>query len=254
MNTTPRFIAALALAGAFVSTSLSAAESGPYIRLDNGVSSISGADLKLRGSDSNVTEALDLGTDSAKLKFKSGYVFGGAVGYRFNESFAAEIELDHATNKLDTVGNSTAQDAFDQSVTFRQTSLLAGAVYSVKLVDPVTLNLGVAVGAQFCSNNLNSASQTETGTVSGVAYTGTVSGNRKSDTSFVAQLKTGVSFALAKGLTFDAGYKLRFLSSSDVYDINYSATGGGNTYAGTYKMSVESRLNHVFTAGFTYAF
>ncbi len=242
MKTTPRFIAALALAGAFASTSLSAAESGPYIRLDNGVNSISGANLKL-----GPVSAYSVGaSNSEKIKFKPGYVFGGAVGYRFSEAFAAEIELDRAQNSVDTIGGVGVQTVLDQSVKFKQTSLLASGVYNHKLSESVTLNLGAGAGAQFCSANIEEGSFTQT--YGGVAYT--VYGKRKSDAAFVAQLKTGVSIGLAKNVTFDAGYKLRFVSSSDIYELGLSSA----TINGSEKFAVDSRLNHVFSAGFTVSF
>ena len=242
MNTTPRFIVALSLAGAFASTSVSAAESGPYIRLDNGVSSISGASLNL----GPVSAAAVGSASSEKIKFKSGYTFGGAIGYRFSESFAAEIELDHAQNKVETIGGVGVQQLPDQGVTFKQTSLIAGGVYSHKLSESVTLSLGAGAGAHFGSANIEEGSFTQT--YGGVAYT--VSGKQKSDAAFVAQLKTGVSVALAKNFTFDAGYKLRFVSSSEIYEVSLASP----TINGSEKFTVDSRLNHVFSAGFTYSF
>jgi long-subunit fatty acid transport protein len=233
MNTTPRFIAALALAGAFASTTLSASESGPYIRLENGVNSISGANLKL-----GTLSALGLGSGgSESIKFKSSYIFGGAAGYRFNESFAAEVELDYARNSVDTVGGVSAQNLFDQGVSLKQTTLLGGGVYNHKLNDAVTLTAGAAAGAQFSSANIQGDYSQPNVFVT----------RPTSDTSFVAQLKTGVTFALAKNFTFDAGYKLRFVSSADIYELNI--TGGP-----TEKFTIDSRLNHVFSAGFTVSF
>lgn len=253
MNTTPRFIAALALAGAFVSTSLSAAESGPYIRLENGINSVSGANLNLGSTTVGVLNLLGYDAKgSTKLRLKESYIFGGALGYRFNESLALEIELDHAQNKVDTidgyaVGNTAIADFLGQtSITLKQTNLLLSGVYSYKLNETLTLNLGAGAGVQFTSSNLAEGSLSDT--VGVVAYT--VTGKRNTDATMVAQLKTGVSVALAKGLTFDAGYKLRFVGSSDLYDASVSSV----PTKGSERFSVDSRLNHVFTAGFTYAF
>lgn len=245
MKTTPRFIAALALAGAFASTSLSAAESGPYIRLDNGVSSISGANFKIGPTSAAVLSAIS-GSNvptSAKIKFDPAYVFGGAVGYRFSESLAAEIELDHAQNEVDTLaGIPVSQTVLDQNITFKQTSLLASGIYTHKVNESIALSLGAGLGAQFCSANIEEGSATNAGV--------TVSGKQTSSAAFVAQLKTGVSIALAKNFTFDAGYKLRFVSSSDIYEASVASP----TLNGSEKWSVDSRLNHVFSAGFTYSF
>jgi opacity protein-like surface antigen len=227
MKTTPRFIAALALAGAFASTSLSAAESGPYIRLENGINSISGANLKVSG----------LG-GSADLTFKPAYIFGGAAGYRFTEAFAAELELDYSQSKVKSLAGIDVQAA---DVKFKQTSLILGGVYNHKLNESVTLNLGAGAGAQFSSTNL------EDGSATLGAYT--VTGKAKSDAAFLAQLKTGASFALSKNISFDLGYKLRFVGSSDV--VEGSITG---PLSGTGTASVDSRLNHVFSAGFTFSF
>jgi len=227
MNTTPRFFVALALAGAFASTALSAAESGPYIRLENGVNSISGADLKISG----------LGA-SAELKFKPAYIFGGAVGYRVNEAFATELELDYSQSKVKSLAGYDIQDA---GIKFKQTSLIVGGIYNHKLSESVALNLGVGAGAQFSSTNIGDGSATL-----GVY---TVTGKAKSDAAFLAQLKTGASVALSKNVSFDVGYKLRFVGSSDVVDGSITGPLSGSGTA-----SVDSRLNHVFSAGFTYSF
>ena len=238
MKTTPRVITALAIAGAFVTTAVQAAETGPYIRLENGVNSISGASLKL----GPVSSAFVGAGRSENIKFKSGYVFGGAVGYRFNESIAAEVEVDHAQNDVDTIGGVGTQALFDQSLKFKQTSLLAGGVYSYKISEPVTLNLGAGLGVQFSSANLEEGSLT-------VSPGLRLSGKQKSDAAFLAQLKTGVSIALAKNFTFDAGYKLRFVSASDIYEASLSGTVNGSE-----RFTVDAHLNHVFSAGFTFSF
>ncbi len=140
------------------------------------------------------------------------------------------------------------------SIRLKQTSLLASGIYHIKLAEAVTLNLGAGAGAQFCRNNIANDADSGPGFYQGVPFTYSVSRNRTSDTSFVAQLKTGVSVALAKGLTFDAGYKLRFVSSSDLFDYNYAVTALGTTVNGSFRSSLDSRLNHVFSAGFTYSF
>ena len=189
MKTTPRIITALAIAGAFVTTAVQAAESGPYIRLDNGVNSISGADLRLQSNTVQLLKAFGYDAkDSQKLKFKESYIFGGAVGYRFGESFSTEIELDHAENKVDTIGvYSVKQSAvggfLDQSsITFKQTNLLVSGIYSPKLSETVTLNLGAGFGAQFSSANLEEGSLT-------VAPGLRLSGKQKSDAAFWRSLK-----------------------------------------------------------------
>jgi opacity protein-like surface antigen len=226
MTITPRSIAALAISGAFVSASLPAAESGPYIRLDNGVQSISGADLKV------------VAVGSYGLTFKPAYIFGGAVGYRINEMFATEVELDYSQTKLKSVDG---EDIQENDIKFRQTSVLLAGVYNHKLNATVTLNLGAGVGVQFSSNNLPSESVT--------IGAETVTGRSKSDAALLAQLKTGVSVALAKNVSFDVGYKLRFVGTSDVYEASITGPNKGSS-----TISLGSRLNHVFSGGVTLAF
>ena len=213
--------------------------------MDNGVSAISGAKFKIGSTSAALLSLRSVSPvpTSAKIKFDPGYVFGGAIGYRFNESFAAEIEVDHAENKVDTVaGVPVAQSVLDQNVTFKQTSLLASGIYSYKLNERIAMSLGAGVGAQFCAANIEEGSATLFGV--------TVSGKKNSSAAFLAQLKTGVSIALAKNFTFDAGYKLRFVSSSDVYEASVGIPG----FSVSDKWSVDSRLNHVFSAGLTYSF
>ncbi len=252
MNITPRVVTALALAGTFACSSLSAAESGPYIRLENGVNSISGADLHLDSTTVSTLRALGYDAKgSTQIKFKSGYIYGGAIGYRFGESFSTEIELDHSESKVETISGYSVQNTVlgvlgQSNVAFNQTSLLISGIYNHRLSESVTLNLGAGAGAQFCSANLQEVSFTQT--VGGVAYT--LSGKRNSDAAFLAQIKTGVSVAVAKNLTFDAGYKMRFVGSTDIYEASIRST----PLNGSEKFTVDTRLNHVFSAGFTYSF
>lgn len=214
---------------------------------------MSGAKLKLGPTTISTLNALGYDAkDSMKVKFNESYFYGGAVGYRFGDSFSAEIELDHAKNKVESIGGYSVPDTAvadfleQSSVTLKQTNLLISGIYNHKLNDFVTLSLGAGLGAQFASANLSEGSVSDV--AGGVTYT--FSGKRKSDTALLAQLKTGVSLALAKNFTFDAGYKLRFVGTSNIYEASVRST----SINGSEKFSVDSRLNHVFSAGFTYAF
>jgi hypothetical protein len=224
MKTTPRIITALAIAGAFVTTAVQAAESGPYIRLENGVNSISGAKTKI------ALRALPAGVEG-KAKFDSSYVYGGAVGYSFG-SFATEVELDHSDSKLKSVGgvDVTSPTTFNGGITFRQTTLLANAIYKLPLAESVSLNLSGGLGAQFQSTKLHESPVLK----------------QKSDTAFVGQLSPSVSFNLSKNLSLSAGYKLRFVDETRVahYD--------DGDYKADAKLS--SHWDHVFTVGVGFSF
>ncbi len=244
--TLTRSIAPLVLIGAVAQTSLQAAETGPYFRLENGVNSISGANFNLGPNTVRLLKEYKYdASPSMKLKFKEAYTYGGAIGYRFTESFSTEIELDHAENEIKSLDGYSIKNTIIghlglSNPQFKQTNLLFSAIYHHRLSEMLTFNLGAGAGAQFCSTNSKSVSA-ELGDL----YLST---KPKSDTSFVAQLKTGLSFDLSKNLSLDVSYKIRFASSSDVYH------GTELESKITEKVSLDNRLNHAFTAGFTYSF
>jgi opacity protein-like surface antigen len=216
---------AFLLAGTLAATSATAADSGFYVRLDNGVQSISGA--KIEGRAQGITVSGD-------AKFQAAYIFGGAIGYNLGSDIgpiALELEIDHASNKLSSI----AGVGLGTDVSLEQTSALANVLYKTKLTDTFALHFSAGLGAQFHRNNLNSF------------YTNAANyGSRKDDTVLIAQLKPGVSFQLTNNLSLDAAYKLRFVGDSD----GYSGVLAGTAYT----LKVTSHLNHLFTAGLTYKF
>ena len=228
MKTTPRIISALAIAGAFVTTAVQAAESGPYIRLDNGVNSISGAKVDVPGF------------GKAGIKFNSGYAVGGAVGYNFNP-IALELQYDYAGNDVKGVSG----------ISLSQHTVLANVIYSAKLDDTFSANVGLGAGFQAQSNNLPS------GTVTNYnfnGYTVNGAGSSKSDAAFAAQLKTGLSAKLVENVSVDVGYSLRYIGESDVYGASGSISNGVTTYTGSGTLRLASHWNHLFSVGLTYKF
>ena len=189
-----------------------------YMRLENGVSTISGADVKILGK-------------NFKSKADPGYALGGAVGFHLNEFFSAEIEMDHTQNKTVISGDS-GQGNLD--FTLKQRNLITSGVLHCPLAANVAINVALGAGAQFTSTNLPSDPSE--------------AGVPKSDVAFVGQAKTGLSIALSEKLSIDAGYKLRTVSSSKFY----SLIPDGETASTTARLS--SRLNHLITAGLTYCF
>ncbi len=225
----------------FPITSHSGPDEGFYLRLENGVSTISGADVKINGL---------IYPGNHKLKVDSGYVYGGAVGYNFNTSLSGEVELDNTSNKVNTLdgvspSNSQLGSVLGSNITIKQTNLLASGVFHYPLAPNTLFNLALGVGAQFTSTNLPGGTSTLLIPNIGILN---VTGTPKSDVAFVAQLKTGISIALNDSLSFDAGYKLRVVGSSEFY----SATEPEYTAPET--ASLSSRLNHLITAGLTYRF
>jgi len=210
---------------------------GPYVRLDAGVSFISGADAKLD---------LPLGLGfNGKVKFKPGFAYGGAFGYRVEE-VAFEVELDNTHNKFKSgPGGGPWTDSF------RQTTLLGNVIWT-PAYEGVNFWLGGGLGAQFQSTNTSDSSSPLTA-ITGGSYTSSYS--KKSDTTFVGQIKAGVSVPLDERWSFDAGYKLRFVSESDLGQTNISfipTVGATQNYSA--KLKLDSHLSHLVSAGFTYRF
>jgi len=228
MKTTPRIITALAIAGAFVNTAVQAAESGPYIRLDNGVNSISGAKAEVSG----------LGKTS--IKFNSGYAVGGAVGYNFNP-IALELQYDYTANDVKELSG----------VWLSQHTFLANVIYSAKLDETFSANVGLGAGWQAQSNNLLSGTVTNYDFY-GLRINGT--GSSQSDTALAAQLKTSLSAKLAENVSVDVGYSLRYVGDSDLYKANGSVSSGGTTITGSGALKLTSHWNHLFSVGLTYKF
>ena len=212
-------------------------QEGPYIRIDAGASFISGADAKLD---------LPLGQGvTQKAKFKTGFVYGGAVGYNFGE-VALEAELDNTHNQTDGIQN--------LSLSFRQTSLLGNVVWMPKY-EGITFLLGGGLGAQFQDSNFGGFSSTASNViVAGDTFSYNYS--KKSDTAFIGQIKAGVSIPIDERWSFDAAYKLRFVEETDLADgsATYKATALATATSYSSKLTLDSHLSHLLTAGFSYKF
>ncbi len=210
---------------------------GPYVKLDAGVSFISNAEVKL-----NLPYGEGL---NGKVKFKPGFVYGGAFGYRI-EQVALEVELDNTHNKFKSgPGDGPWTDSL------RQTTLLGNLIWA-PTYEGVTLWLGGGLGAQFQSSNAGGLSSPATvipeGTLSSTFY-------KKNDTTFVGQIKAGVSIPLDNQWSFDAGYKIRYVGTAELGHTDLSlvpTTGATQNYSA--KVKLESHLSHLLSAGFTYRF
>jgi len=182
MKTTPRIITALAIAGAFVTTAVQAAESGPYIRLENGVQSISGAKYKVGG------------VEIGKVKFDESYIYGGALGYSFG-AFATELEIDNTKSKIKSLNGYSVSD-----FKLNQTTFLVNGVYKIDLSEAAALKVSGGLGFQVTDFTAPALPQT----------------SYKTDTAFAAQVSPSVSFNLTKNCSLNAGYKLRFVDESQL--------------------------------------
>lgn len=218
-------------------TGSATAGEGVYVRLDPGISFISGAKVKL---DLPLGEAV-----SGNVKFKPGFVYGGALGYRVEE-VAFEVELDNTHNKFKSgPGDGPWTDSF------RQTTLLGNVIWA-PAYEGLTLWIGGGLGAQFQGSNISDSSSPYTAVTGGSLASGF---SKKSDTAFVGQIKAGFSVPLDDRWSFDAGYKLRFVGGSELGQgsISFVPTSGpAENYAA--KLKLESHLNHLLNAGFTYRF
>jgi hypothetical protein len=210
---------------------------GPYVRLDTGISFISGADVKLN---------LPLGAGATgDVKFKPGWTYGGAVGYRMDQ-VAVEVELDNTHNKFKSgPGGGPWTDSF------RQTTLLGNLTW-LPTYEGINFWLGAGLGAQFQSTNFAEGS-TPYSAITGGSVSSSFS--KKSATTLVGQIKAGVSVPLDNNWSFDAGYKLRIVGESELGRGNLSfipTTGPTEDYSA--KLILKSHLSHLLSAGFTYRF
>lgn len=210
---------------------------GAYVRLDTGVSFISGANVRL-----NLPQGEGL---NGRVKFKPGLVYGGAVGYRLDQ-VAFELELDNTHNKFKSgPGDGPWSDSL------RQTTLLGSLIWS-PTYEGVTFWLGSGFGAQFQSANLAESSTPYTAVTGGSLASGF---SRNSNTAFIGQIKAGFSVPIDDRWSFDAGYKLRFVDKSELGrgSVSFIPTTGA-TQDSSAKLILDSHLNHLINAGFTYRF
>lgn len=190
MKTTPRIITALAIAGAFVTTAVQAAETGPYFRLEAGPVIV---------NDIPVDTFLGANAGGAKIKAKTGIGFTAAGGFKLNENFALELESGVQTVDFSSVSVAGANLPATGSATV--VPVLANGVLTAKLSETVSAHIGAGVGMAVIT--------AEAG-ITGI-------GSTTSDTqvSFMGQLKTGFDFKLSDNVSAGLGYHLGIIDGPE---------------------------------------
>ena len=174
MNTTPRFIAALALASAFVSTAANAADSSAYFRVDAGP-----------------VVVRDISADPVtKLKTKTGVGFCAVGGFKLTENVALELESGYQYSELDKlkVGSSNFTISGHTSVV----PILVNGVLSGKLSESISANVGAGIGAAVTTLNAKVS----------------VLSTSENYACLMAQFKTGLEFKVSERVSTNLSYRL----------------------------------------------
>lgn len=190
MNTTPRLMAALALATTFVCTSVNAADPAGYFHLDAGAS-VTG--------DIGVKSVLGVGTSGLKIESKTGFGFRAVSGLKLNESFALELETGYTQNDFErlTLAGVSANATGSASVV----PILVNGVLSAKLSESISANLGAGIGAAI--------------TTADIGAQGIAQFKRQTKASFMGQLKTGVEFKITESVSANLNYRFGVVGAPD---------------------------------------
>ena len=115
------------------------AQDGLYVELTPGVSILADSDL------SGASGAIAAG--SATAEFDAAFVIGGALGFRFFDSFRGEMNISYRKADVDSITDifGTLQGAGDVGLV----ALMANVYYDLELEFPVTPYLGAGIGIGF---------------------------------------------------------------------------------------------------------
>jgi opacity protein-like surface antigen len=198
-------LAALAGVAALSVSSVNAADSGVYTKLDAGVSFVSGMDLRIPALPA-------LGSNS--VKFKTGFATNGVVGLNLHEHFALELEGGYATNNVKSVGGDSVS-----GIDVSTWSGFGNLVLRTNLGEAASIFVGGGPG--FVHGRIDGLAA-ESG---GLLSDGT-------DTIFAGQAKAGLSVKVAEQISVDLTYRARFIGGFDVgptrasSSVNHQITAG----------------------------
>jgi opacity protein-like surface antigen len=182
-------------------------------------------------------------------EFEASGIFGGAIGYRFNQWFRADISaeyrmragydgLDRYDANLADPWDGTNQYTADKS----EFLVMANAFVDLGTYHGITPYAGVGVGASYTMIDNLTDSNVPTG---GVAYA-----NDNGEWAFAWALHAGLGYEVNERLTLDFGY--RYLHIGDAESGDIIAFGGANNI--TNPMHFEGISSHDFTMGFRWNF
>lgn len=165
-------------------------------------------------------------------KQASAAVGGFGAGYRFNESFRADLTLDFmSAHKLSGNLAATTQDRLNQ----QSIALMANGYYDVLKYSGITPYIGAGIGV--AQVNTDSISRDINGLT---AYTF----GKSTGYAFAAAAMTGVAIDIGHGLQADLGYRLAW--------IGHSRTGTETTGTLTGPINVSDYISHQFRLGIRY--
>ena len=181
MKITPRIVTALALAGALTSTTMSAAESGPYFRVDGGPVFV---------QDIKVKQLLGANVSGYKIQTEdAGYGFTAAGGLRLNENFALELETGVQHVGFKTLKTPAGNLSLTGSASI--VPILANTVVTAKLSEAVAAYAGAGLGVAITTAEIGAAG---------------VSSTSETKSSLMGQLKTGIDYKLGDNASIGIGY------------------------------------------------
>ena len=232
-------LAALAGVAALSVSSVNAADSGVYTKLEPGVSFISGSKLKVSGTLNDAAGDLGLGpiqssgSASYSIKYNAGFGINGALGYRFNETIALELEGGYQINEFDSLAGISLS-----GLDLRQWSGFGNLVLGYKLGDALSASVGAGLG--FVNVGLDIPGADDLGLPD------------FSNTSFAGQLKANLTFQMQENVSFILGYRAQLVDSGlDILDATIALPSGGSAAA---KISTSGHFNHQITAGISIGF
>lgn len=220
-----------------------------------------GGNLYLRGYVGFTNQEVDeldpsrLGTftelEILHARFESGGLFGGAIGYRVNNWFRADISaeyrmrtafdgLDRYNEDADPDWEGTNQYTADKS----EFLVMANAFIDLGTYHGITPYIGAGAGASYTMiHDLTDTNVTATPT--NVAYA-----DSNGEWSFAWALHAGLGYEVNERLTLDFGYRYLHIGDAESGDVEpWSAPGSPDT-----PVLFNDLTSHDFTLGFRWNF
>ncbi|MBI1214013.1 MAG: outer membrane beta-barrel protein [Alphaproteobacteria bacterium] len=155
------------------------------------------------------TSAATAFSSTVSIKFDTGYALVANVGYHWSNGLRAELEAAYRDNTLGQIADTTPLGRPDGDVT--QFSLMANALYDVRLADDIDLSLGGGIGAADARIDLKSCGGP--GSCPTVQQLIVDAGN---DWSFAWQLLAGLSYAMSPNTDVFVEYRYMRNDNHDV--------------------------------------
>lgn len=230
------------------------AGSGFYVGTDIGVAFLSSVKIK---DYAPTPGSLEFGIEGVKADSSAGLAWNLNVGYRFNESFAVELESGYYRNGFDGFSAGEFTTAFGLSTgieggdgDFTQIPVLLNAVFELPLMKPETpgaagglsLKLGAGLGV------INVAADIDAITAVGVpGISAAVDGN---SWELGGQVKIGLAWQLTHAIELGLEYRLMAVGGANFGTANFSDP----LLVGTADVESSSVLTHAIQARISFEF